>query len=127
MNQIDTDPRHGASRGDVQVGTALAARPRGRLSPAGVLRASSFVIPLMLLLHLPGVAVGFDVLGPLAIPFGAIVHLALLFGVITELLVSGSLLAKCAVVALVSGMYSNRLLIFTYDITGYAFPAVCLG
>ena len=52
------------------------------------------------------------------------VHLALLFGVITELLVSGSLLAKCAVVALVSGMYSNRLLIFTYDITGYAFPAV---
>jgi hypothetical protein len=239
MNQIDTDPRHGASRGDVQVGTASAAKPRGRLSPAGVLRASSFVIllllfgaadllrtsdlrratlfsmggwlafgmlfiawawrgvevgaalrqsariatltlvsfgvlyayylrsrmietgphtdagytymglqsflalrnpitfvgrtpsfpqtALMLLLHLPGVAVGFDALGPLAIPFGAIVHLALLFGVITELLVSGSLLAKCAVVALVSGMYSNRLLIFTYDITGYAFPAVCLG
>jgi hypothetical protein len=82
---------------------------------------------LMLLLHLPGVAVGFDALGPLAIPLGAIVHLALLFGVITELLVGGSLVAKCVVAALVSGVYSNRLLIFTYDITGYAFPAVCLG
>jgi hypothetical protein len=82
---------------------------------------------LMLLLHLPGVAVGFERLGPLVIPLGAIVHLALLFGVITELLVDASLLAKCAIVALVSGMYSNRLLVLTYDITGYAFPAICLA
>ena len=82
---------------------------------------------LMLLLHLPGLAVGFERLGPLAIPFGAVVHLALLLGVITDLLVNGSLRAKCAVVALASSLYSNRLLILTYDITGYAFPAICLG
>jgi hypothetical protein len=83
--------------------------------------------PLMLLLHLPGVAIGFAALGPMAIPFGAIVHLALLLGVITDYLVDGSLLAKGAVVALVSGLYSNRMLLLTYDITGYAFPAICLG
>jgi hypothetical protein len=82
---------------------------------------------LMLLAHLPGVAIGFDALGALAIPLGAIVHLALLFAVATDLLVGGSLRAKAAVAALVSGMYSNRLLVFTYDITGYAFPAVCLA
>jgi hypothetical protein len=82
---------------------------------------------LMLLLHLPGVAVGFEALGPLAIPLGAIVHLALLLGVAVDLLATGSLRAKCAVVALAAGVYSNRLLVLTYDITGYAFPGVCLG
>lgn len=82
---------------------------------------------LMLLAHLPGVAIGFDRLGALAIPLGAIVHLALLLAVATDLLVDGRLGTKAAVVALVSGMYSNRLLVFTYDITGYAFPAVCLA
>ncbi len=82
---------------------------------------------LMLLAHLPGVAIGFDALGALAIPLGAIVHLALLLAVATDLLVDGSLGAKAAVVALLAGMYSNRLLVFTYDITGYAFPAVCLA
>lgn len=82
---------------------------------------------LMLLLHLPGLAIGFDVLGPSAIAFGAIVHLALLLGVMTDLLVGGAFPGKAAVVALLSGIYSNRLLILTYDITGYAFPALCLG
>jgi len=55
------------------------------------------------------------------------VEVALLLAVIACRLVPGSLLQQMAAGVLVSAVFSNRLMVLTYNTAGYAVPLIALG
>lgn len=84
-------------------------------------------LPFSLLTHLPGLVLGIDRLGAFAVHFGTMVEVALLLAVIAYRLVPGSLLQQMAAGVLVSAVFSNRLMVLTYNTAGYALPLIALG
>ncbi|HJQ82694.1 MAG TPA: hypothetical protein VKA21_01355 [Candidatus Binatia bacterium] len=88
---------------------------------------SYYQFPMMLLSHLPAMAVGFGRVGAFALHFGLMVQIAFLLALATRVLARTSLLVEAAIVALVAGVVSNRLLVQSYDVAGYAIPAIALG
>jgi hypothetical protein len=84
--------------------------------------------PLMLLSHLPAMAVGFARLGPLAIHLGLLLTVSGLLALMVVLLTpTASLGRQAAAVALAAGCLSTRFVVQGYDAIGYAIAGVCLG
>jgi hypothetical protein len=84
--------------------------------------------PLMLLSHLPAMAVGFARLGPLAIHLGLLLTVSGLLALMVVLLTPIALLGRqAAAVALAAGCLSTRFVVQGYDAIGYAIAGVCLG
>jgi hypothetical protein len=84
--------------------------------------------PMMLLSHLPGMAVGFDRLGPLAIHLGVLLTVSALLALMTVLLTpTASLGRQAAAVALAAGCLSTRFVVQGYDAVGYTIAGVSLG
>jgi hypothetical protein len=84
-------------------------------------------LPLLLLTHLPALPLGIDALGAFAIHAGAMVQVALLLAVAAVRLVPGSLPRQALAAALAAAVFSNRLMILTYNTIGYPLPLVMLG
>ena len=84
--------------------------------------------PLMLLSHLPGMAVGFARLGPLAIHLGVLLTVSGLLALMVVLLTpTASLGRQAAAVALAAGCLSTRFVVQGYDAIGYTIAGICLG
>lgn len=91
-------------------------------------RTTSFAqFPLALLTHLPADLVGFDRLGPFAIHAGIMLQLAALLAFLMVVLVERNVVVQAALVALAAAVFSNRLTLLLYNLTGYAIPAVTVG
>ena len=83
--------------------------------------------PMMLLTHLPALAVGFGRLGAFSVVFGMLLQIAFLFALVTKILAPASLRVQALIVILMSALFSNRLLVLSYNLVGYTIPAICLG
>jgi hypothetical protein len=84
--------------------------------------------PLMLLSHLPAMAVGFGRLGPLAIHLGVLLTVSLLLALMVVVVTPGASLGRqAAAVALAAGCLSTRFVVQGYDAVGYTIAGVCLG
>ena len=83
--------------------------------------------PMALLGHLPGYLVGFDVLGPFAIHVSLMLQTAVLLAVLTTFVVEARLPVQAATVALLAAVFSTRLTMLLWNLTGYAIPAISVG
>ena len=84
--------------------------------------------PLMLLSHLPAMAVGFARLGPLAIHLGVLLAVSGLLALMVLILTpTASLGRQVVAVALAAGCLSTRFVVQGYDAVGYAIAGMCLG
>jgi hypothetical protein len=91
-------------------------------------RTTSFAqFPFALLTHLPADLVGFDRLGPFAIHAGIMLQIAALLALLIVVLVERNVLVQAVLVALAAAVFSNRLTVLLYNLTGYAIPAVAVG
>jgi hypothetical protein len=84
-------------------------------------------LPFALLTHLPGLVLGIDRLGAFAVHFGAMVEMALLLAVIAHRLVPGSPLRQVAAGVIASAVFSNRMMVLSYNTAAYAMPAIALA
>jgi hypothetical protein len=84
-------------------------------------------LPLMELAHLPAVLIGFDRLGPFSFLFGTMLQVAILIAVMTIVFVPRRLALQIPIAALVAAVFSNRMLVLSYNNFGYSMPAICLG
>jgi hypothetical protein len=83
--------------------------------------------PMMLFGHLPALAVGFRRLGAFSAPFGTMLQIALLLAVMTKLFVPRRIAAQALTAGLLAAVFSNRMLVLSYNDFGYTIPAICLG
>jgi hypothetical protein len=84
--------------------------------------------PLMVLSHLPGLVVGFDRVGPLAIHLGVLLTVSGLLGLMVVLIAPTAALGRqAAAVALAAGCVSTRFVVQGYDAVGYTVAGVSLG
>lgn len=92
-------------------------------------RTTSFAqFPMALLTHLPAhLFVGFDRLGPFAIHVGIMLQVAMLLALLTTFFVESRLIVQTVVVAFAAAVFSNRLTVLVYNLTGYAIPALSIG
>jgi hypothetical protein len=108
------------------VGLERFLRFEGPITFAG--RTPSYPqFPLMLLSHLPAAAVGFDRLGPFAPHLGMLLQVGFLLALATRFLGRARLATEAALAALAAAVFSNRMLVLSYGVVGYAIPAICLG
>src|SRR5262245_3627800 len=84
-------------------------------------------LPLMELAHLPAVLIGFDRLGTFSFLFGTMLQVAILLAVMTIVFVPSRLALQIAIAALAAAVFSNRMLVLSYNNFGYSMPAICLG
>jgi hypothetical protein len=84
--------------------------------------------PLMILSHLPGMAVGFGRIGALALHLGVLLTVSGLLALMAVLVTpTASLVRQVAAVALAAGCLSTRFVVQGYDAVGYTVSGVCLG
>ena len=84
--------------------------------------------PLMILSHLPGMAVGFGRVGALALHLGVLLTVSALLALMTVLVTpTAALVRQVAAVALAAGCLSTRFVVQGYDAVGYTISGVCLG
>src|SRR5262245_2994166 len=82
----------------------------------------------MILSHLPGLAVGFHRVGPLALHLGVLLTVSGLLGLMTVLLAPTAPLGRqAAAVALAAGCISTRFVVQGYDAVGYTVAGITLG
>jgi hypothetical protein len=84
-------------------------------------------LPLMELGHLPALLIGFDRLGAFSCLFGTMLQVAILLAVMTIIFVPDRLPLQILIAALAAAVFSNRMLVLTYNNFGYSVPAICLG
>jgi hypothetical protein len=84
--------------------------------------------PMMLFSHLPGMALGFERLGPLALHLGVLLAVSALLALMTAILTpTASLGRQAAGVALAAACLSTRFVVQGYDAVGYTVAGVSLG
>src|SRR5262249_11276456 len=84
--------------------------------------------PMMLFSHLPGMALGFDRLGPLSLHLGVLLTVSALLALMTAILTpTASLGRQAAGVALAAACLSTRFVVQGYDAVGYTVAGVSLG
>jgi hypothetical protein len=83
--------------------------------------------PMMLLAHLPALAIGFGRLGAFSCHLGTMLQVSLLLAVMTTIFVPQRLTVQALTVGLVAAVFSNRMLVLSYNNFGYTVPAICLG
>src|SRR5262245_1199980 len=82
----------------------------------------------MILSHLPGLAVGFHRVGPLALHLGVLLTVSGLLGLMTVLLAPTAPLGRqAAAVALAAGCISTRFVVQGYAAVGYTVAGITLG
>lgn len=84
-------------------------------------------LPLMELGHLPALAIGFGRLGAFSPLFGTMFQVAILLAVMTTIFVPHRPALQIAITGLAAAVFSNRMLVLSYNNFGYSIPAIVLG
>src|SRR5262245_14240923 len=84
-------------------------------------------LPLMELGHLPALLIGFPRLGAFSPLLGTMMQVAILLAVMTVAFVPRRLVVQIPIAALAAAVFSDGMLVLSYNHFGYSIPAICIG